>query len=254
MATVAELSAPYENHLVPVLPAGDGVCETCHTSVVGGWFECYPCYEAKRALTARADAVDFVALAVKFEQLAHELRFYKGLTQSAAREATQYGLAAVLWRWLSVHEDCVRNAAGVDEFPIVTTVPSTSGRTSHPLRKLVHTLIGATRDRARDLLNVNPDVDTGRDAYDHRFLIAGGGLSGQAVLVIDDTWTTGGRAQSAASALKAAGAGAVGIVAIGRHFNRLPAGQEYADAAEAYYKRARDRGWDWSKCCLCDDR
>lgn len=39
---------------------------------------------------------------------------------------------------------------------------------------------------------------------------------GQHVLVVDDTWVSGGKAQSAALALKAAGAGAVTIVCIGR--------------------------------------
>ena len=40
------------------------------------------------------------------------------------------------------------------------------------------------------------------------------------VLLIDDTWTTGANAQSAAAALKRAGAGAVAAVVIGRHVNR----------------------------------
>jgi orotate phosphoribosyltransferase len=41
-----------------------------------------------------------------------------------------------------------------------------------------------------------------------------------AVLLIDDTWTTGGNAQSAALALRAAGAAKVAAVVIGRHFDR----------------------------------
>ncbi|MEH0985849.1 hypothetical protein [Micromonospora sp. CPCC 205556] len=38
-------------------------------------------------------------------------------------------------------------------------------------------------------------------------------------LVIDDTWTTGARAQSLAYALKQAGAERVAIVVLGRHVN-----------------------------------
>ncbi len=45
-------------------------------------------------------------------------------------------------------------------------------------------------------------------------------LAGASVLLIDDTWTTGANAQSAAAALKRAGAGPVGAVVIGRHLNR----------------------------------
>jgi predicted amidophosphoribosyltransferase len=40
-----------------------------------------------------------------------------------------------------------------------------------------------------------------------------------AVLLIDDTWTTG-NAQSTALALRAAGAAKVAAVVIGRHFDR----------------------------------
>jgi orotate phosphoribosyltransferase len=39
------------------------------------------------------------------------------------------------------------------------------------------------------------------------------------VLVVDDTWTTGANAQSAAGALKTTGAGRVAVLAIGRHVN-----------------------------------
>jgi orotate phosphoribosyltransferase len=45
-------------------------------------------------------------------------------------------------------------------------------------------------------------------------------LHGQAVLLIDDTWTTGASAQSAAAALRQAGSGPVAAVVIGRHLNR----------------------------------
>ena len=38
-------------------------------------------------------------------------------------------------------------------------------------------------------------------------------------LILDDTWTTGARAQSLAHALKIAGAESAGIVVLGRHVN-----------------------------------
>ena len=39
------------------------------------------------------------------------------------------------------------------------------------------------------------------------------------VLVVDDTWVSGGSAQSAAVALKLAGARRVAIIVLGRHIN-----------------------------------
>ncbi len=45
-------------------------------------------------------------------------------------------------------------------------------------------------------------------------------LAGARALLIDDLWTTGSSAQSAAAALRAAGAEVVAMVVIGRHLNR----------------------------------
>ena len=73
-----------------------------------------------------------------------------------------------------------------------------------------------------------------------------------AVLLIDDTWTTGGRAQSAAIALHDAGAAKVAVVVLGRHFDRS------FGSGETYYQQAKARGFTWDSCCLemdsCQDR
>ena len=68
--------------------------------------------------------------------------------------------------------------------------------------------------------------------------------SGEHVLLIDDTWTTGGHVQSAAAALKAAGAGRVVAVVLGRHLNA-----SYADTA-ILVEKARLRRFSWETCCL----
>jgi orotate phosphoribosyltransferase len=66
------------------------------------------------------------------------------------------------------------------------------------------------------------------------------------VLLIDDTWTTGANAQSAAAALKSAGAGPVAAVVIGRHLNR-----EWHENDRRL--RGITRPFDWSHCALCAD-
>jgi adenine/guanine phosphoribosyltransferase-like PRPP-binding protein len=54
-------------------------------------------------------------------------------------------------------------------------------------------------------------------------LAAGGGTGlmadGADVLVVDDTWVSGGSAQSVAAALKLAGARRVAVIVLGRHVN-----------------------------------
>src|SRR5262249_48550405 len=70
-------------------------------------------------------------------------------------------------------------------------------------------------------------------------------LSGEAVLLIDDTWTTGASANSAAAALKHAGASTVAIGVIRRHLHR-----EWHEND----RRLRDIGhpFDWDHCAVCE--
>jgi len=249
--TVWELSAPYENHLLPVLPLAPGVCAVCHTSMAALGPLCYQCSRADSTLMATASAVGFTALAVKGGQLARDLWVYKNGPSDDIRWAPRLGLAAVLWRSLELHERCLATVARVPSFSVVTTVPSTSGRADEPIAALAG-MIGATRDRYQRLLRSSPQVPNTRDPRSDRY-VALRSLVGESVLLLDDTWTSGAHAQSAAAALRAAGAYAVGIWAIGRHFNREQPG-EYGEAAERYYRQARALGWAWERCCLCDNR
>ncbi len=100
MATVGELTASYENFLVPVLAPRAGVCAVCKTSVLPGYDTCYQCKEHRRALSGTADVVAPVALSVKGGQWAHELSSYKNSPSASARGSLGLRIGAVLWRWL----------------------------------------------------------------------------------------------------------------------------------------------------------
>lgn len=251
MPTVGELSAPFENYLRPVLPVASGVCSICHTSVAGGWPRCYQCGRAQSALPVTASALSFVALAVKDEQFARDLYQYKDPRQSEQeRRRLRLGLAAVLWRWLSHHEECLSRRVGVSEFSIVSTVPSTRQRASHPLEVIVGRDVALTRDRYQRLLEAVDTQGDDRTADASQFKAVASVPEGAAVLLVDDTFTTGSRVQSAAARLRLSGAGTVGVVCLGRHFNRRQEGA-HAEAAEAYLQQVRARGWSWSSCCLC---
>lgn len=69
-------------------------------------------------------------------------------------------------------------------------------------------------------------------------------IAGRTVLVIDDTWTSGARIQSAAWALKLAGATRVAAVVIGRHFDR-----DYGEN-ERYFQQAKKIPFSWEVCCV----
>lgn len=245
--TVFEVSEPYRNHLISVLPLGCGVCAICWTAIDPGYRLCYPCRTAQYAFGRRlADVVVPIALAVKREQLAHELWHYKYDADVRVRPRLETRLAAVLWRFLGQHEAHVAKAVGVSQFDIVTTVPGTRQRDDeHPLVRIAGTLVGQTRSRYQGVLVLGPTASVeGRAVLADRYRATRALTDHPAVLLIDDTWTTGGRAQSAAIALREAGASKIAIVVMGRHFDRS------FGPSETYYQQAKGRKFTWDRCCL----
>jgi adenine/guanine phosphoribosyltransferase-like PRPP-binding protein len=85
-------------------------------------------------------------------------------------------------------------------------------------------------------------VEVEKRAVDTRRYLATRRLAGESVLLIDDTWTTGANAESAAHVLKAAGAEAVGAVVIGRHIH-----EHFGDNAERLKALPR---FSWQRCAL----
>jgi adenine/guanine phosphoribosyltransferase-like PRPP-binding protein len=95
------------------------------------------------------------------------------------------------------------------------------------------------------VLGLGPDASVeGRAVLVSRYGAAQTMTGHPAVLLVDDTWTTGGRAQSAAIALHDAGAARVAVVVLGRHFDR-----DFG-SGETYYKQAKARQFTWDTCCL----
>ncbi len=238
MPTVAELTELYTNFMLSPRPGPD-VCKTCF-NFTRGYERCYACAHGEQWL----DVVAPISYSVAHEQLHHALARYKRLTGEVARRLS-VELAAVLWRFLDGHERCVATAAGVNTFELVTTVPSGDAERDeqHPLRSIVGEIVGPTRARHARLLRRSSAEVTAREFDPARFEPVAE-LSDASVLLIDDTWTTGANAQSAAATLKRAGADKVAAVVLGRHLNR-----EWHENDRRL--RGITRPFDWGSCALC---
>lgn len=238
MPSVTELTALYGNFLLGPR-SGPGVCEICF-NFTDGYSRCFACTHGQQVL----DAVCPISYSVAREQLHHALRGYKRFPEAVARRLT-VDLAAVLWRHLATHEGCIARAAGTKAFTLVTTVPSgdRSRNGHHPLLRIVGELVEPVRHRHERLLRRSTTAVSGR-AFDPQKFEPVRALAGESVLLIDDTWTTGTNAQSAAAALKQAGAGPVAAVVIGRFLNR--------DWQENDRRLSGiPQPFDWSRCALC---
>lgn len=146
-------------------------------------------------------------------------RRYKPRAGGMPVKRFELDLAAVLWRFVEAHEGCLARSAGAaGSFDLVTTVPSGESPRddAHPLRRIVGSVVAPTRDRHERLLR-RSGTDVPQHTFDPGKYNATRDLAGASVLLIDDTWTTGASAQSAARALEIADAGQIGILVIGRH-------------------------------------
>lgn len=239
MPTVAELSDAYSNFMLnPASPAEERVCPVCLTFTGEGYAYCVSCQHGAH----HADVVVPISYSVHFGQLHTALRKYKRDPVEMVARRFEIELAAVLWRFLAVHEVCVARAAGVERFDVVTVVPSGDAVRDlhHPLRRIIGDTVRVTSDRyllalERSSHDVDPRI------VDARKYAVTEEIAGSSCLLVDDTWTTGASVQSAAGALKAAGAPAVGVVAIGRHIH-----DDWGDNEARL--RALPRPFDWSRC------
>jgi predicted amidophosphoribosyltransferase len=221
---------------------GPGVCPICFNLTAS---VATPAPKRCRACLAGENHLDVmvpISYSLSGGVLHRQIAAYKRDADPFVSEATRE-LVAMLERFLSAHERCV---GGGDLFDVVTTVPSSDHRRDqrHPLRRIVAELVPTVGARHRRLLAPSSLEVTARVFDPGRYQMLHP-LAGERVLLIDDMWTTGASAQSAAAALRAGGASRVAAVVIGRYLNR-----EYAD--NGLRLRTIARSFDWSRCALCD--
>jgi hypothetical protein len=158
-----------------------------------------------------ADAVAPVAYAVKGSPLARDLWLYKA--GHPASPAAGSRLLRLLLVFLHDHGPQVWRHAGMAQPSHACVVPSGRGRGgSHPLRALAAPYLALPWVS----MHPGPGGDPWARLLDGARFRAGQ-VTGAGILLLDDTWASGASAQSAAVALKQAGARAVAVVVIGRH-------------------------------------
>jgi len=198
----------------PPIPLNCRTCQVCWGPVPAGYARCYQCDLAEsEAGDLLADAVVPVGYAVKGEQLATDLWRYKSSRDGAADAARR--LRSMLAAFLHDHGSGVWRAAGMAAAPsAVAVVPSGQGRPgAHPLTGIVESCVDLPVTRLAVRLPAQPC----RRGISLRWLSVAGLAARAEVLLVDDTWVSGGSAQSAAAALKLAGARRVALVVLGRH-------------------------------------
>jgi hypothetical protein len=216
--------------LLPSSAAAAG-CAVCRGPVRPGFARCYQC--GRHGLLGRgllADTVVPVSYAIKGTAFAGDLWQYKSCPAPSTSARTL--VLALLLAFLNDHGPCVWRHAAMPPPGRLAVVPTGCGRPGpHPLLRLVSPYLRLPLTP----LAIRPGRQ-GRDLDLSRFR-AGPVPAGASVLLLDDSWVSGASAQSAAAALKLAGASRVAIVVLGRHINPADplAGTLIARVAPARY-------------------
>lgn len=241
--TASQVTDPLLWTYTAVLPASqDGVCDMCHGSVAD-YSTCFNCSSVKNALSRPCELVVPISLSIGTEQLHHSLRSYKDSSYThRIRDRFSLEIAALFHRFLTAHRDCIENTAE-RPWDTITIVPSSGQRPApHPLEHALRKSQWISRQYRRLL-------GPGSTSLDHNQMSDNGfatieDASGRSVLLLDDTYTTGARAQSAASRLQLDGAHVVAIVPAARYMN-----PEWEPSAN-YLRRARSLSFTFDYCCI----
>jgi hypothetical protein len=189
-------------------------CRVC-AGAVHGFDRCWRCEQARR-IAGVADVVAPLTYAIVGTPSATLVRDYKNHPARKVRESHGALINWLVGLGITRHERCIGAAAG-SPISLRVVIPSLTNRPgAHPLAEIARTLgvLGEAR------LVATPTALCDRVVRADKFMLTpGSGVEGRHVLVLDDMWTTGSNAQSAALALRRAGAAAVSVMVVGRWLN-----------------------------------
>ncbi|HEX9529559.1 MAG TPA: hypothetical protein VF954_00380 [Acidimicrobiales bacterium] len=227
----------------PVPAPPERACALCHGHLPSGAGAlCSGCATVSRQVAA-CPVVAPVSLYAVGGGLHRVLRGYKDDPLPSVRLSCRRQLAQLLGGFLADHGPCVAEAAG-RRWDGVAVVPSSAGRPGpHPLGRVVAEALGG-KGELYEVLAPGPVRPDHRRARRGGFVVSGA-VRGARLLLVDDTWTSGARAQSAACALREAGALVAAVVPIGRVGD-----PGFSPEASADWERWRGRAFDPADCCV----
>ncbi len=196
-------------------PGGPGTCARCFTPTTSLPL-CRDCRGAVQ-VDGAPELVGMMTYAGYLDPITQSGRVMRGYKSLAFPGGGSFRQTVALLAALGLigHVVCPGRLTGtpVSAWATVPSLPPKPGRCTHPLNDIVGKLAkpGALEIRLAAAETVSNPRAIGADHYS-----ASESAAGQHVLVIDDTWTGGGHATSAALAVRAAGATHVSVLVFAR--------------------------------------
>lgn len=213
----------------PPSDAGD-VCPVCRSWRALGDDLCGNCRENEGSLGRTCTQVLPISLYCKPSTLRDWLTFYKPGDEEHHPEYADL-LGVLLARFAAEHGDALdRFLRGYD---LVCVVPSSQRPPPHPLAHVIDTHVMRLAARREELLARGPGELAHRRPSVDAFALTKE-VTGRRALLVDDVYTTGATAQSAACALECAGAHVTAVLVIARRVN-----PEWRPEVSALWERQR---------------
>ncbi len=205
---------------------GPDVCAVCKSWKLEGQHQCHNCTTMEAAL-GQVLPVHVVSLYCKPSPMRDWLTLYKPNAEALLPELGSR-LAALLDQHLATASSQWRR------LDVATVVPSTLRPPPHPLEALARPVLAKRLGITLRRLLERSAGELGHNRPSRTAFTVASPVAGLHVLLVDDVYTTGARAQSAAFALAQAGAAEVSILVLGRRINT-----DYSEAAAALWARRR---------------
>jgi hypothetical protein len=208
-------------------------CADCATPV-SGYNRCFVC-NGYRGRTGLADATAFLTYAVAGQKSGLVMRGYKA--RPPVTEHRQV-VGLMLLVALEGHTKCIEALAGltVTHWAVVPSLPAKLYL--HPLRGLVDGRVTGTEVPLAAATSAPQPRAVNSDHFTCNMQMP----QGSHALLIDDTWATGGHAQSAVLALRKAGATWISVLVVARWLN-----EDYGDNKQ-FIADLATRDYDPSLC------
>ena len=206
---IADHLRTHEGYLWSTIRQQELTCTICVTPT-GGPAICDQCERHRSSPHPKADQTGILIYAPYGEQSYHLVKQYKG--QSPGPSLPQK-IGSLLALGLRGHRECVMHLADTTDMTWAV-VPSTKNlNRAQPLRQQMLTFANPERETR---LHPTAEIPDPRAFDPTHFRLDPGESIPESTILIDDSWVSGGHAQSAASTLKVAGVRHVAIFAVAR--------------------------------------
>ncbi len=196
-------------------PGGPGTCTRCFTPTTS-----LPlCPDCRYAITidGMPDLIGMMTYAGYLEPITQSGRVMRGYKNPTFPGGDTYRQTVALLAALGLvgHIECAGRLSDkrVSAWATVPSLPRKSNPVRHPLNEIVRRL---ARPGALEITLIAAESTSNPRAIDASHYTASKDAAGRHVLVVDDTWTSGGHTTSAALAVREAGATHVSVLALAR--------------------------------------